>query len=138
MVSFFSKILVLAFCLWAWPAAAGQVPLAPNATHEDCFDLPPGKQINYNFSSQTFLNFNIHYHEGAAIHYLAEEKWVNEREGYTVTPVEQTYCLMWTNLSPAQAMLDYNYNVIDPEMPVSEVTVIAPVAEQYGPFLPEN
>ncbi len=110
-----SALLIAAIMLTGCPKPAlmadepkvvrGQV-LHPYDTHEDCFHLEPGDRLDYTFESSEPVDFNLHYHEGAAVVMpLAREKTLNDA-GVFAPSLAQDYCLMW-EAGAAGAVLDY-------------------------------
>jgi hypothetical protein len=88
--------------------------IAPKTVHEDCAKAMPGQKIVYSFESSLPVNFNIHYHEGGEVTYGVTETGASRVDKSTFNvPVEQYYCLMWTNANASEVQLKYAYKVTD-------------------------
>jgi hypothetical protein len=53
--------------------------------------------VKWRFAALAPLDFNIHYHEGKKVEYLALLRAVRSDENTFTAPIDQTYCWMWTN-----------------------------------------
>jgi hypothetical protein len=84
--------------------------LEPYGEHEECAKLAAGDRIEYTFGSDTPVNFNIHYHDGAAIVEPIVREAVTQDAGVFAPPLAQDYCLMW-QAGPSGATLDYRLRV---------------------------
>jgi hypothetical protein len=74
-----------------------EASLAGKKVSEVCGELKKGDSVKWKFSSQSLLDFNIHYHEGKKVEYLALLRAVRSDENTFTAPLDQTYCWMWTN-----------------------------------------
>ena len=81
------------------------VQIAPGRFAELCGKLPAGTAVAWQFESAESLDFNIHYHEGKAVHYPEKRSATARGEGRLQVKIEQDYCWMWTNKSPRPAAL---------------------------------
>jgi hypothetical protein len=81
------------------------VPIAPGRFAELCGKLAAGTTVAWQFESAEALDFNIHYHEGKAVHYPEKRSATARGEGRLQAKIEQDYCWMWTNKSPRPAAL---------------------------------
>jgi hypothetical protein len=92
----------------AWPADGSfsrSVSLAPGRFVEVCGPLPAQQAVQWRFEAEAPLDFNIHYHEGKAVHYPARQAGVAQAAGTLETRIAQDYCWMWTNPSGQAATL---------------------------------
>ena len=84
--------------------------LEPYGVHEECAKLVPGDRIEYAFTTDAKVNFNIHYHERAAVVEPIERQQITEDAGVFVPILAQNYCLMW-EAGAAAAKLDYRMRI---------------------------
>jgi hypothetical protein len=84
--------------------------LEPYGEHEECAKLAAGDRIEYSFGSDAPVNFNIHYHDGAAIVEPIVREAVRQDAGVFAPLLVQDYCLMW-QAGSGGAMLDYRMRV---------------------------
>jgi len=70
-------------------------PLPPYQIHEECVKLARGDRLEYTFSAEAPLKFNIHYHEGKAVVMPVTRDNVNADGGEFTALTAQEYCLMW-------------------------------------------
>lgn len=92
----------------AWSADGAfsrSVSLAPGRFIEVCGKLPAQQAVQWQFEADARLDFNIHYHEGKAVHYPARQDGVAQAQGTLAAPIAQDYCWMWTNPSGQAAAL---------------------------------
>jgi hypothetical protein len=92
----------------AWDAAGRfekQLTVAPGKFAEVCGKLKPPADVQWQFSANVPLNFNIHYHEGKAVKFPAKQDGVAEGSGKLGVEIRQDYCWMWTNKSASAATL---------------------------------
>lgn len=92
----------------AWDAAGRfekQLTVAPGKFAEVCGKLNPPADVQWQFSVNVPLNFNIHYHEGKAVKFPAKQDGVAEGSGKLGVEIQQDYCWMWTNKSASAARL---------------------------------
>lgn len=99
------------------PAMAQTVTVKANNVHEECFDMVAGQPLSYEFSAPIPLDFNVHYHEGPQVHYLAQLESEFSGKGEITVPVAQHYCLMWTNEGWQDADLQYSYKIAGETVP---------------------
>lgn len=82
--------------------------LAPSKIHEACFLMQQQQQIEFSFESTDPLYFNIHYHtQDAVIYPIADQMTPTFKPTVFTAPVDQTYCLMWTNKQNSGVSLSY-------------------------------
>jgi hypothetical protein len=118
-----SRPLLHAFMLAALPLAAGAQALiewkgearyekmhtiAPGKFAEVCTRLGAGSEVQWAFTADAAVDFNIHYHVGDRVEYAAKTEGSRRAAGTTTASSPQDYCWMWTNRgsSPATLKLD--------------------------------
>ena len=86
--------------------AAEGFPIAPYGIHEACFTLATGDRLDWRFESREPVDFNLHYHEGAAV--LMPVTLLASYGSSGIFPVlaAQDYCAMW-EAGPAGAVVSY-------------------------------
>lgn len=72
---------------------------------EACGKLAAGTQVGWSFEAGAPMDFNIHFHEGKEVRFPAKASATAQSAGTLDAKVEQDYCWMWTNKSPADATL---------------------------------
>jgi hypothetical protein len=82
-----------------------RAPIAPGRFAELCGKLPVGASVAWQFEAAEPLDFNIHYHEGKAVHYPEKRNAAARGEGRLHAKIAQDYCWMWSNKSPRPAAL---------------------------------
>ncbi len=85
--------------------------IEPGKVHEVCMTLLEGQNVAYFFKSSETMNFNIHYHEGEKVIFPVEEYPTNMGSDVFSAPIEQGYCLMWTNPTLVTVELEVRYEV---------------------------
>lgn len=91
-----------------WDAAGRferQLTVAPGKFAEVCGKLNPPVDVQWQFTANVPLNFNIHYHEGKAVKFPAKQDGVAEGSGKLGVGIQQDYCWMWTNKGSAPVSL---------------------------------
>jgi hypothetical protein len=96
--------LALSFAAGAAGAAAPglgdfEFTLAPGQVEEICLRLEPRDGVQWRFSAESPVDFNLHWHEGRAVHLPVRHDAVREHAGSFVAPHGDDYCLMWTALA---------------------------------------
>jgi hypothetical protein len=71
--------------------------IAEKKIGEVCGKLKKGETVMWRYTASAPLDFNIHFHEGKKVEYLAQTKGAISGENKFVAPVDQDYCWMWTN-----------------------------------------
>ncbi len=83
----------------------------PYEVHEECAKMKPGDVLDYRFTTQRPVAFNIHYHEGKSVVMPVSRESVTADDG-TFQPLEShEYCLMW-EAGREGAILDYRVKLI--------------------------
>ena len=118
-----SRTLLHAFMLAALPLAAGAQALiewkgearyekmhtiAPGKFTEVCTRLGAGSEVQWAFTADAAVDFNIHYHVGDRVEYAAKTEGSRRAAGTTTASSPQDYCWMWTHrgASPATLKVD--------------------------------
>jgi hypothetical protein len=84
--------------------------ISPYAMHEQCMHLEIGDRLDYDFTANQPVDFNIHYHEGRAVMSpLVRDKTLKD-SGVFAPIIAQDYCLMW-EAGLAGALLDYRISL---------------------------
>ncbi len=76
-----------------------RVSVAPGKFAEACGRLAQGQVVRWRFAAEGPLDFNIHYHEGKAVHYPERRTAEAAAAGELRAALDQNYCWMWTNKS---------------------------------------
>ena len=88
-------------------APSGTLSLAPFEFQEVCFEMAALDEIQYDFEADRPVEFDIHYHEGFTIHFVAELSGITANADKLVAEVGRSYCLRWANGSPMRTLLTY-------------------------------
>lgn len=98
----------------AWDASgqfAAKEAVAARKFVEVCGKLKKGQTVDWQFSSERPLDFNIHYHEGEKVAYPEKRETTSKSGGALLVAVAQDYCWMWTNRGMADASLTLRLNL---------------------------
>ena len=79
--------------------------IAPGKFAELCTRLGAGSEVQWAFTADAAVDFNIHYHEGKEVRFPEKKSQVAKDTGTLATTLEQDYCWMWTNKSTSDASL---------------------------------
>jgi hypothetical protein len=79
---------------------------------EPCFALAMVDRLEYSFTSDGPLDFNLHYHEGQGVYFPVEMKAVSTHAGTFISTGSRKYCLMWTNRGEVALELHYRYQLL--------------------------
>ena len=82
----------------------------PAAVSELCFESEQGDVVIYRFEADAPLGFNLHYHIDEEVYYPVPEYSTNAAKGQYIVPLNQTYCLMWTNEADTPVRLSTEVN----------------------------
>ena len=96
-----------------WPKTVRGQNIAAYEIHEDCVRLRVGDRLDYEFTTNNPVDFNIHYHEGRTVLMPVVHDKSEQASGIFVPVIAQDYCLMW-EAGPAGALLDYRINLRPP------------------------
>ncbi len=95
-----------------------EVKLAPDSVLERKLVVPPGKfselcttlrrgrVVAWQFRADAPTDFNIHYHVDKRVEYPEQLTKVKDAGGRLLVEVDQAYCWMWTNRSPAMVAVE--------------------------------
>ena len=78
------------------------VSIAPGEIHEECVKLAKLETRRYEWSSDSAIDFNIHYHEGNEVFYPVKHAGVRQAKGTFRAKRRQDFCWMWTAKTPAK------------------------------------
>jgi hypothetical protein len=84
--------------------------IAPYAIHEECLHLAVGDRLDFDFTSNEPVDFNIHYHEGGVVLMPIVRDKTRQDSGLFVPLIAQDYCLMW-EAGAAGALVDYRLSL---------------------------
>ena len=79
--------------------------VAPGKFAEVCGKVATGNVVRWRFEADGPLEFNIHYHEGRAVHYPVKREGTARADGTLTSVQERDYCWMWTNKTDKAAAL---------------------------------
>jgi hypothetical protein len=98
-----TRVLALLLTIAAVPAAAAgsgegdfDFTLAPGAMEEICFKLAAQEAVQWRYTADAPADFNLHWHEGKAVHMPVQREAAREDAGRFVAERAEDYCLMWT------------------------------------------
>lgn len=68
--------------------------------YEECFELKAGQSMDYEFSADGELRYNLHWHNDAnRVEYAVKKIGVSSDKGTFASDKDEYYCLMWRNES---------------------------------------
>ncbi len=106
------KILIAAASLVLVQQIQQTATIQPGKIEESCMLMAAGERLEFSFSVNTPLDFNIHYHDDEKVHFPVSESALSEWKGVYIAPHKQHYCLMWTNKHATEpASLNYAYEL---------------------------
>ncbi len=73
---------------------------------ELCTTLQRGRTVTWQFRADAPTDFNIHYHVDKRVEYPEQLTKINDAGGRLLVEVDQAYCWMWTNRSPAMVAVE--------------------------------
>jgi hypothetical protein len=88
-------------------APSGTLSLAPFEVQEVCFEMAALDEIQYDFEADRPVEFDIHYHEGFTIRFVAELNGITVNADKFVAEVGRSYCLRWANENLMRTSLTY-------------------------------
>jgi hypothetical protein len=83
--------------------------LQPGQVHEICMVLTPPEYLEYAYTANAGVHFNIHYHVGDKAVYPVPEQLIARKQGLFRPAASQEYCLMWTNPAAQPVVLELAY-----------------------------
>lgn len=78
---------------------ARQLSVAPGGFVELCGTLKRGISVEWQWTSTTPVDFNVHFHEGKDVQYPTRLEQRQTAAGLLTITKEQDYCWMWRNAS---------------------------------------
>jgi hypothetical protein len=81
-------------------------PVGARNFHERCATMQPGDRIEFRYSANQPLAFNIHYHEGKVVIAPVTREAAVTGEGAFEPLSAQEYCLTW-EAGPVDTLLQY-------------------------------
>ena len=90
-----------------------QVELPGGTPHEQCMHVTAAQTLSWHFTSSAPLAFNVHFHEGAAMHHEVMHTGT-QHSGRLVPEHAQVYCVMWSNESGQAVSLRYTLELTSP------------------------
>ena len=97
------------------PALAADTPidvsLAAGKADEACMKLAVGDTLNWRFSSDAPVAFNVHHHVGKDVKMPVDVKEARRHEGRLVADHANDWCLMWTAAQKAPARVKGAWSV---------------------------
>jgi hypothetical protein len=76
---------------------AHTLTVAPGKIAELCGEIDPKTPVEWKFSADTPLAFNIHRHQGKDVIYAIRRDSVRELNGNLASPTRYEWCWMWMN-----------------------------------------
>jgi hypothetical protein len=88
--------------------------IKPAKAYEVCALLSSAQRLEYTFSTNKPVDFNIHYHKGETAYYpVKRAKTKGEADRFTPATGRSDYCMMWENKSTEDVELTYSYKVLN-------------------------
>lgn len=112
---FFPRRFFYLFTLLSANAAANasewqqqNVPMVgvQNYFMERCVEFGAGKKVEFSFSSQHAVNFDVHYHPGNSIAFKIKKDNIKELSDVFTSEAVSNYCFTWAN--PVDVGSDWN------------------------------
>jgi hypothetical protein len=88
----------------AWTANdtfAHTLTVAPGKSSELCGPIEPRLPVEWRFSADGPLDFNVHRHSGDEVIFATKSFLTREQKGKLAPTFGFEWCWMWTNASPA-------------------------------------
>lgn len=73
---------------------------------ERCIEFGAGKKVEFSFSSQHAVNFDVHYHPGNSIAFKIKKDNIKNLSDEFTSEAVSNYCFTWNN--PADVGSDWN------------------------------
>lgn len=106
------KILIAAASLVLLQQTQQTATIQPGKVEESCMTMAAGERLEFSFSANIGLDFNIHYHDNKEVYFPVSESALSQWKGVYIAPHKQHYCLMWTNKHATEsAKLSYAYEL---------------------------
>ena len=109
------KIYIPSILLFAFNTFASdkiEVEIPKGSQHEECFYINNKIALEYEYSTNSPLDFNFHYHDDNGMNFLVKLAKSSENKK-TIKPLKnkQVYCLMWVNSEDKPATLTYHFTM---------------------------
>ena len=96
-----------------WDAAGKfqrEVTIPAGKFAELCALLEPGIDVDWSFSSEAPMDFNVHYHLGKDVRMPERSDQTRTARGVLVVTTREDYCWMWTNKTTTPATVKVQLN----------------------------
>ena len=106
-------ILTLTYLPMKTEAASSKVEktLAPGKVHEECMTLDKSQQIDFSYTADFAVGFNLHYHVGKEVFFPVQQEGKSEFKSHFKPSSKQDYCLMWTNAATHPVLIRYEFEL---------------------------
>lgn len=72
-----------------------EITVPARGFEEHCIQLAAGQRMRYRFRADGDVDFNLHFHRGADVHYPVKRAATRAEQGEYNAPHADGYCLMW-------------------------------------------
>lgn len=103
VIGFFSSV---AGAATEWTEASIAMVGVKNYSMERCLEFKAGQKIEFSFTSQSPVNFDVHHHPGNATLFKIKKENISQLNGDFVSDADDHYCLTWVN--PADVGSDWS------------------------------
>ena len=87
--------------------------LIPKRYHEKCLDLRPTDKLQYSFTSDMALSFNLHFHDDGKTNYIVKKESTDNIENIFSPEKRGYYCLMWGNSGEYDSKINYHFKILN-------------------------
>ena len=100
-------VALIPFAALAAPAGDGKGrefshELKPGGVAEECLRLEAGRSRAFEWTSDSPVDFNIHYHQGEKVTYPVKANKQREGKGRFTASAGEDFCWMWSSKFPAR------------------------------------
>ncbi len=88
-----------------------EVTIIAGKIEEPCFAMALADRLEWEFSSDAPLDFNLHYHQEDAIFFPVDKKNLDQDQDVFIATGSRQYCMMWTNRGERPSGLRYRYRL---------------------------
>ncbi len=88
-----------------------EVTIEAGKIEEPCIAMALADRLEWEFSSDTPLDFNLHYHQEDAIFFPVNKKNLDQDQDVFIATGSRQYCMMWTNRDEMPSGLRYRYQL---------------------------